>query len=202
MPLDMPIDPARTAVLAMDCQAGIVTVYAKPQEEFLERASGVLASARQAGLQVIHVQVGFRPGWPEVSGRNKLFAAISSSPERRKFFEGASGAIHPALGPAPGDLVVTKHRVSAFRGTDLEVILRAREIDTLVLFGIATSGVVLSTVLEAGDADYRVVVVSDCCADLDAELHKALLDRLFPRRAEVVNGSELIEHIQPIGAKE
>jgi len=191
MSLDAPIDPARTAVLAMDCQAGLVAVYAKPQDEFIARASRVLEAARHAGFQVIHVQVGFRPGLPEVSGRNKLFAAIKSSPEHQKFFEGASGAIHPGLGPQPGDMVVTKHRISAFRGTDLEVILRAREIDTLVLFGIATSGVVLSTVLDAGDADYRVIVVSDCCADLDADLHKALMERLFPRRAEVVGGGEL-----------
>jgi nicotinamidase-related amidase len=193
MPLDAAFDLAHAAVLAMDCQAGIVAVYAKPQEEFIERACSVLAAARQAGLQVIHVQVGFRPGLPEVSGRNKLFAAIRSSPERQKFFEGASGAIHPALGPEPGDIVVTKHRVSAFRGTDLEVILRAREIDTLALFGIATSGVVLSTLLDAGDADYRVIVVSDCCADLDADLHNALLNGLFPRRADVVTARELIE---------
>ena len=191
MPLDAPIDPARTAVLCMDCQAGLVAVYAKPQEEFIARASRLLAAARHAGFQVIHVQVGFRPGLPEVSGRNRLFAAVKSSPEHQRFFEGASGAIHPALGPEPGDIVVTKHRISAFRGTDLEVILRAREIDTLVLFGIATSGVVLSTLLDAGDADYRVIVVSDGCADLDADLHKALLERLFPRRAEVVTGGEL-----------
>ena len=83
-------------------------------------------------------------------------------------FEGASGAIHPALGPESGDVVVTKRRVSAFAGTDLEIILRAKEIETLVLFGIATSGVVLSTLLEASDRDYRIAVVTDCCADLDA----------------------------------
>ena len=193
MPLDAPLDVPRTAVLPMDCQAGIVSVYAKPQEEFLDRASRVLAAARKAGLQVIHVQVGFRPGLPEVSGRTRLFAAIRSSPERQKFFEGSSGAIHSALGPEPGDIVVTKRRVSAFYGTDLEVILRAKEIDTLVLFGIATSGVVLSTMLDAGDGDYRVIVVSDCCADLDADLHRGLLDRLFPRRAEVVTAREIVE---------
>ena len=188
-------------MLAMDCQAGLVAIYAKPPEEFLERASGVLAATRKAGVQVIHVQVGFRPGLPEVSGRNRLFAAIKSSPERRRLFEGASGAIHPALGPEQGDIVVAKHRVSAFRGTDLEVILRAREIDTLVMFGIATSGVVLSTLLEAGDADYRVIVISDCCADLDPELHNALLTRLFPRRAEAITAGELIEHFKMIGGQ-
>ena len=177
----------------MDCQAGIVSIYAKPQDEFIARASSVLAAARTAGMTVIHVQVGFRPGLPEVSSRNKLFAAIKSSTQHQKLFEGAAGSIHPKLGPEPGDIVVTKHRVSAFVGTDLGVILRAREIETLVLFGIATSGVVLSTLLHAGDDDYRVIVIEDCCADLDAELHGLLIKNLFPKRAEVVTAREFVE---------
>ena len=144
-------------------------------------------------MRVIFVQVGFRPGLPEVGTRNKLFAAIKSSPEHQKFFEGPSGAIHPALGPEPGDIVVTKHRVSAFAGTDLEMILRTNEIETVLLFGIATSGVVLSTMLEAGDGDFRSVVIGDLCADTDAELHDALLTRLFPKRGDVVKSSEILE---------
>ena len=189
---ELSLDFGRTAVLAMDCQAGIVSIYAKPAEEFAERAAGVLRAARKAGLPVIHIQVGFRPGLPEVSPRNKLFAAIKSSVQHQKLFEGAAAAIHPALGPEPGDIVVTKHRVSAFTGTDLEMILRARETETLVLFGIATSGVVLSTLLEACDADYKIVVIADCCADLDAELHGALIDKLFPQRADVVTAEEFV----------
>ena len=180
----------------MDCQAGIVSVYAKPQDEFLERAAGVLRAARAAGLPVIHVQVGFRPGLPEVGSGNKLFAAIKSSPQHQQFFQGPSGAIHPALGPEPDDIVVTKHRVSAFAGTDLGMILRAREVQTVVLFGIATSGVVLSTLVDAFDADYRLVVIADCCADLDRELHSALLDRLFPLRAEVATAGDFVRALE------
>jgi nicotinamidase-related amidase len=192
----MLFDVPHTALVAMDCQAGIVSIYAKPPEEFVERASNVLRAARSAGMPVIQVQVGFRPGFPEVSDRNKLFAAIKSSSEHQKLFEGAAGAIHPALGPEPGDIVVTKHRVSAFAGTDLSMLLRAMEIDALILFGIATSGVVLSTLLEACDADYRVAVIADCCADLDAELHGTLLNRLFPRRAEVMTASDFVKALQ------
>jgi nicotinamidase-related amidase len=188
-------DIPHTALLAMDCQAGIVSFYAKPQEEFIARASDVVRAARAAGMQVIHVQVGFRPGLPEVSGRNKLFAGIKANPQHQSFFQGASGAIHPALGPEANDLVVTKHRVSSFAGTDLEMLLRAKEIDTLVMFGIATSGVVLSTLLEAGDSDYRVVVIEDCCADLDGELHQALLTRLFPKRAEVLQAADFVKQL-------
>ena len=196
MGTELVFDAAHTALVAMDCQAGIVSIYAKPQEEFVERASSVLRAARSAGMPVIQVQVGFRPGFPEVSDRNKLFAAIKSSSQHQKLFEGAAGAIHPALGPEPGDIVVTKHRVSAFAGTDLELLLRAMEIYTIILFGIATSGVVLSTLLEACDADYRIVVIADCCADLDAELHGTLLNRLFPQRAEVMTASDLVKALQ------
>ena len=188
-----PFNISRTALLAMDCQAGIVAVYVKPAEEFLARASKALQAAREQGMQVVHVQVGFRPGLPEVSRRNKIFAAVLDSPQHQEFFKGASGAIHPALGPEPGDIVVTKHRISAFTGTELAMILRAKEIETVVLFGIATSGVVLSTLLDAGDADYRVVVISDCCADQDAELHDALLKRLFPRRADVITADDFVK---------
>jgi nicotinamidase-related amidase len=107
-------------------------------------------------------------------------------------FEGDTGAIHPTLGPEPTDIVVTKHRVSAFCGTDLEMILRAKAIDTLVLFGIATSGVVLSTLVEASDRDFRLVVLSDCCADSDTTLHAALIERLFQRRADAITSEEFV----------
>ena len=185
------LNRAQTAVLAMDCQSGIVSQYVKPPEEFLSRASGVLEAARAAGLPVIHIRVGFRPGLPEVGERNKLFAAVKSSPQYQKLFDGAAGDVHPALGPATNDIVITKHRVSAFAGTDLEMILRAQDIRALVMFGIATSGVVLSTLLEACDADYEPFVIGDCCADTNADLHNALITHLFPRRGTVVTADEV-----------
>jgi nicotinamidase-related amidase len=183
-------DPPHTALLAMDCQTGIVPVYTTSNDDFIMRASGALTAARTAGMLIIQVQVGFRLGLPEVSSHNKLFAAVKSSKPHQEFFQGSSGAIHPALGPEPTDIIVTKHRVSAFVGTDLEMLLRANEIETIILFGIATSGVVLSTLLQASDADYRLVVIADCCADLDMELHRTLLERFFPTRAEVITTEE------------
>ena len=183
---------ARTAVLSMDVQTAIVSHYAKDRPELVEIAASVLKEARRVGMTVIHVRVGFRPTLPEVSARNPLFAAIKNSAQHQAIFEGAAGKIHAAVAPQAGDIVVIKHRVSAFAGTDLEMILRANDIDTLVLFGIATSGVVLSTLLEACDADYRLIVLADCCADLDAALHSCLLEKLFPRRATVLNASEFL----------
>ena len=185
-------DPARTAVLSMDNQAGIVRSYAKEQEALVARGASVLERARSLGMCVIHIQVGFRPGMPEVGARNLLFSGIKNSSRHQKLFEGESAAIHPGFGPQKDDIFITKHRVSAFRGTDLELILHAKEIATLVLFGIATSGVVLSTLLEASDADYRLAVIKDCCVDSDTELHTNLIDKIFARRATVLTAGEFL----------
>lgn len=108
------------------------------------------------------------------------------------------GSIDPALAPVENEIVITKHRVSAFTGTDLAMILRANELDTLVLFGIATSGVLLSTLLEACDADFRLAVIKDCCADLDADLHGTLMEKLFPLRTTVLSAADFLK-LHPVG---
>lgn len=189
------LDPARTAVLSMDFQAGIVSIYAGTQPDLVSRAADVLQRSRAEGLTILHVQVGFRPGLPEISSRNPLFAAIRDSPRHQQLFEGIAGAIHPAVAPQSSDIVITKHRISAFTGTDLDIILRAKDIDTLVLFGIATSGVVLSTLLHASDSDYRLIVLKDCCADSEPEVHTTLLEKVFPRRARVITAAEFLDSL-------
>ena len=191
------LDPLRSAVLSMDLQTGIASVYLKDQPELLPRAAGVLNRARTAGCTVIHIRVGFRAKLPEVSARNALFNAIRTSAQHQQLFEGANGEVHPLLGPEGDDIVVTKHRLSAFAGTDLRMILHAKEIDTLVLFGVATSGVVLSTLLDASDEDYRLGVIKDCCADSDPEVHATLIERFFPRRAAVMSASEFEKTLVP-----
>ena len=137
MSMQQPFEPTRSAVLSMDFQTAIVSLYAQDQAGLLERARSVLKRARSSGMAVIHVRVGFRPNLPEVSPRNLLLNAIKSNDKRRQMFEGEAGAIHSEVVPEGNDIVITKHRVSAFTGTDLNLILRAQEIDTLVLFGIA-----------------------------------------------------------------
>jgi len=177
----------------MDFHAGIVSIYLANQAEVLTRAARVIEKARERRLTVMHVQVGFRPGLPEVGSRNPLFAAIKNSVQHQQLFQGPAGAIHPAVAPQGEEVVITKHRISAFCGTDLDMILRAKEIETVILFGIATSGVVLSTLLHAADQDYRVLVVKDCCADRDPEVHGCLVEKIFPRLATVLTAAEMIE---------
>jgi nicotinamidase-related amidase len=100
--------------------------------------------------------------------------------------------VHPGVSPQPGDITVVKHRVGGFPGTDLDMILRSNDIETLVMFGIATSGVVLSTLRHAADADYRLVVLKDCCSDRDPEVHRVLVDKVFPRQATVITAAEFL----------
>jgi nicotinamidase-related amidase len=156
----------------------------------LTRTAALIEAVRKAGIKVIYIVVGFRPGYPEASPHNKSFSAIGDT---GRFIEGSAGTeVHPAVAPTPGDVIVTKHRVSAFSGTDLDMVLRANGIETLILAGIATSGVVLSTVRHAADADYRLVVVSDCCADPDPEVHRVLTEKVFARPATVTAANAVI----------
>jgi nicotinamidase-related amidase len=101
--------------------------------------------------------------------------------------------IHPAVAPAADDVIVVKKRVSAFAGSDLEVVLRGLGVDSLVLTGIATSGVVLSTLRQAADLDYRLTVLADGCLDSDAEVHQVLTGKVFPRQAEVLTIAEWVK---------
>jgi nicotinamidase-related amidase len=170
-----------TALLVMDMQNGIVERFG---DAVLEPAARAIAAARGAGLPVIYVRVAFRAGYPEVSPRNPTFAALRDAGTMGQDDEAT--AIHRALAPQARDVVVVKRRVSAFAGSDLDVVLRAGGIEALVLCGIATSGVVLSTLRQAADLDYGLTVLRDACADRDDEVHRVLLDKVFPRQAEVV----------------
>jgi nicotinamidase-related amidase len=184
------LDPTTTALLVMDFQTLIVEGFAEGQEQLLDRTSRLISAARNAYVNVLYVVVGFRPGHPEINPHNPVFAPVRTS---GLFASGTPGTeIHPAVAPMPEEVIVTKHRVSAFTGTDLDMVLRANGIHTLILAGIATSGVVLSTLRHAADADYQIVVASDCCSDRDPEVHRVLLEKVFPRQAKVMSSEEIM----------
>jgi len=192
------LNNARTAVLIMDYENDIMSMLPESvQTPLLEKASTILKASRKANLPIIYVVVRFREGYPEINPQNKLFSSLKDSGRLR---EGSPGAgIHEKVAPQAGDIIVTKRRVGAFSTTDLETILRSNNINTLVLFGISTSGVVLSTVRWAADMDYKLAVISDACADGDPEVHRILMDKLFPRQSTVVNTQEFL---RAIGAKD
>lgn len=178
---------SNTALLVMDMQAGIVAMLPEAAT-IVNNTAKAIAKARDQKIPVIYVVVGFRQGSPEISGNNKSFSAskvLFKNVDMTEFVK-----VHEGLKPQADEVVVTKRRFSGFTGSDLEVVLRAYGVQHLILTGISTSGVVLSTLREAADKDYRLTVLADCCADGDEEVHRVLMTKVFPRQADVLTVEE------------
>jgi nicotinamidase-related amidase len=170
-----------TALLVMDMQSSILGHVTNPSD-IKSSVAKAIATARNNKIPVIYVIVGFRAGAPEASVKiRETYGALNMD----EFMK-----IDPSVAPLAGEIIVTKRRVSAFSGSDLEIVLRALGIQHIVLTGIATSGVVLSTVREAADKDYRITVLSDGCADREEDVHQMLTTKIFPRQAEVFTVEE------------
>lgn len=176
-----------TALLVMDMQMGIIANFTQGAE-LIDANRKAIEYAREQKIPVIFITVGFRQGIPEVRGNNKGFAAIKerfANVDMSMFT-----TVVPELGKKTDELQVMKHGISAFASSDLEMILRSFGIQHMVLTGIATSGVVLSTLREAADKDYKLTVLADCCADADEEVHRVLTTKIFPRHADVMTAAE------------
>lgn len=176
----------RSALLVMDFQHEIAAGH----DAAIANTQTVLHAARKAGMPVVYVLVGFRPGYPEVSPNNKSFAAIKTS----------GRLVNPtaidALAPIEGEPVVVKHRVGALYGTDLPVILSAFGANHLVMTGISTSGVILSTTRLAADMDFAITILADCVSDPDPTVHAFLLEKILPRQAEISDSARFIAALQ------
>lgn len=180
---------SKQALLVMDVEPLVVPAFGG-DAALLGRLSGVADAARAASVPVIFGRVAFRPSYPDVSAHNLIFHAVK---DMMDFTEAnADTDFHPQVKPQPGDITFTKRRVSSFTGSDLELVLRSLEIQRLVLTGVATSGVVLSTLREAADKDYEITVLSDGCGDADEEVHRVLVEKVFPSQATVVTSDEWV----------
>jgi nicotinamidase-related amidase len=182
------------ALLVCDLQNGILSrLKTHNTQVYLERVASTITSARKANVRIIYVRVAFRPGHPEVTPRNPSVANVRAA---GGFLEGdASTEIHAAIAPQADDIVVTKRRRSAFHGTDLDMILRCLGVETLVMAGLSTSGVVLSTVRQGLDMDYGFVVLEDLCMDPEPEIHDACV-KVLGKQARIVKSTEWIAELE------
>jgi len=171
-----------TVLLAMDFQRGIVDRLG--DDAVVASAVRAVEGARAHGIPVVFVRVAFRPGYPEVSPRNLAFTAFAATGDGMSQ-DSEQTRVIAELAPRADEPVVLKRRVSAFTGSDLDVVLRALGAEHLVLAGISTSGVVLSTVRQAADLDFGLTVLADACGDRDPEVHRVLTEKVFPRQAAV-----------------
>ncbi|OKL61351.1 hypothetical protein UA08_03722 [Talaromyces atroroseus] len=184
----------KTVFLVMDVQNGVIE-RVQNGEAYLERLAPVVQATREAGFKIVYIKTSFRPGYPEHHPHN---TSTAKAFQWKAFGEDdSSSRIHAAVAPASQDVVVSKHRVSAFTSTDLDLILRSYGAQKLVLTGISTSGVVLSTVRQAADLDFRVTVLEDLCIDPDPENHEFLMKKIVTRQAEVTSSAEWLAGLKP-----
>ncbi len=183
------IDPKQTALLAMDFQQGILSRF-EDADALLDRVGGAIADMRAAGGTVGYVRVAFtEDDWSAVPDTNKTFSQVAAG--KLMHHEEDATQIDGRIAPQDGDVVVRKIRFGGISTTDLHEQLRDRGIDTVVLAGVSTSGVVLSTLIDAADRDYRVFVLADAVADTDAQAHETLVNNVFPSRAHVIDTAKL-----------
>jgi nicotinamidase-related amidase len=184
------IDPQRTALLVMDYQTGILGRL-PDAEALLARAAEAIGIARDHGARIGYVRVAFTDeDFAAMPPTSRMGTRVGTSPQAYHVDSPAT-AIHDQIAPQPGDVVVRKTRVGAFSTTDLDNQLRGHDVDTLILAGISTIGVLLSTVRDASDRDYRVVVLADASADPEPDVHDFLIQRIFPRQADVIMLADL-----------
>ncbi|MCX7522023.1 cysteine hydrolase [Microbacterium sp. STN6] len=180
-----PVDPAQTALLIMDLQPSILE-RVPDQQAFLASVTKARDAARAAGLHVVYVRAALsRDDAVRVPASNAAFAQAAAS--GRLDAGRPETQVDSRIEPTEGELVVCKTRVGAFSSASLDATLRERGVDTLALCGISTSGVVLSTVRDGADRDYRLFVLDDACFDVDPEVHRVLTQKVFPRQASVMS---------------
>jgi nicotinamidase-related amidase len=188
------LDPAKTAVLSMDIQKATVRRSSMFREHHVgEAARSVLESARKAGILVVHVVIDYQPAF--FSPRNKFLQKIRipvlSAPgvDVAELLE-----IADEVKPVGDEPIIRKPRMNPFFGTALESMLRSRDIDTVAVMGVATEFVVESAVRHAADADFRVIVLQDCCASFSEEAHRVSL-HIMDHLATLATSADFLESV-------
>ena len=170
-----------------------VAEHADNRDELVANAGRLLALARGGGIPVVSVRIAFRADHADVIPNCPIFRNVVA---RKAMVDGSWGAeFHEGLGPADGEFVVKHTRVNAFHGSQLEEVLRVLKADCLIMAGVATNSVVLTTVACAADMGYEVTVVADACSSGDRALHEASLENMR-LVADVVDLDVLAARIQ------
>lgn len=197
--LDIPLIPAgRSALVSLDYQRDVALpggamapTDTDAHARFglaIERGARALGVARGLGIPVIHVRIAFPPGYHGINRHTPMGRFML---EHEALLEGSRGAeIIPDLAPSGDELVLTKHMVSAFAGTNLDQVLRGLDAATLIVMGLVTHFAVEGTARDAADRGYRVVVLGDACASGDDRRHRASLE-LMGRLGDVIQVASL-----------
>ena len=155
----------------------------------LDTVQNFLQSARKKQLPVFHVRIGFSPDYMEHPKNSPLFGAAKTAGALQIGSWGTE--FHPKVRPIEAEAVVTKHRVSAFFATSLDLLLKTYGVNELLVCGVATDLAVEAAVRDAHDRDYTVTVVADCCvAATDADHEQGL--KTLTKLAKVLSSREAL----------
>ncbi len=198
------LDPARTALLFFDMLNGHVkkndAATKARYAPVIACAVRLLEAARHAGLVVMYAAADHRP-----DNATSAHLVTDTDNRLRPISAGRAGESKPVvaagtweaqvideLKPQPQDYMIPKFRWSAFHQTYLDLALRSRKIDTLVISGGSTDVGVASTAYAARDLDYNLVIASDACTSPEEDNHAQFMRRIFPRMARVRTAGEVV----------
>jgi nicotinamidase-related amidase len=192
--VELKLEPSKTALVVIDLQRGIVAAPADPRSgvEVVGRAVQLVKAMRAKGGTVVLVHV--TPSPDRKDGLNPITDAPARAPGLTLPPDWADFV--PDLKPEPTDIVITKRQWGAFYGTELDLQLRRRGVDTIVLCGIATNVGVESTARDAFERGYQQVFVGDAMAARDAAAHRHTVDSLFPRIGRVRSTDDVLAALQ------
>ena len=195
------LEPARTALVIFDLLEGHVNRDEQSRARFapvIANASALLEAARARGVMVAYANADHRADLATHAKSlrdtdNRLQPFKPGDADKPLLTGGTREAqVVATIAPKPSDLVVPKHRWSAFHGTYLELALRARVIDTIILAGGSTDVGIAATAFAARDHGYNLVIAADACTSPERDNHDQLMRRIFPRMARVRTTAEIV----------
>ena len=188
---DLIIDKSKTALVVIDLQKGITAMPSRPYtaQEVIANAAELVNAFRKNNMPVFLVHVdSTKETMLNVISDQTFSRPLPASPDWAEFV--------PELTPAPSDVVITKRQWGAFYGTELDLQLRRRKIDTIVLCGIATDFGVESTARFAYEYGYQQIFAEDAMASRSDEQHNAAVNFIFKRMGRVRKTGEILEAIK------
>ena len=209
--LETKINVKRTSLLVIDMQNDLIKGKEEPSNAVtkmveskgvISNTAKMIAVARQAGMPIIFI------GHVHRKDNADVFPTVTDlmlqglvPPPREAMVEGTPGAYFvDELKPLPGDHIIWKRRSNAFYNSDLELMLRRRGIDTVIITGVVTNGCVANTVRGAQERDLYVIVLSDCCAAMIPEDDEYFIKNAFPRAGRVRTSDEMVAVISGANA--
>ena len=191
--MDLTLMPTRSALVVIDLQRGTTARPTAPYSasEVVAHTAALAAALRTAGGTVVLVH-----GIRSVDGKDALQPLTDTPPWQPGSRPADWAEIVPELGPEPSDLVIGKRQWGAFYGTDLDLQLRRRGIDTILLSGIATNIGVESTARDAFERGYQQVFVEDAMTSLGPDEHEHTIRTVFPRIGRVRSTAEVLAALE------